>query len=71
MLQIIAGVTNSSNRGKLEIYSHSISDCTLFTVPCQIPRINKAILTAAPGHNQISCHVTSLLVHMLNGYSVK
>ena len=71
MLQITADVTNSSNRGKVEIYSHSISDCTLFTVPSRIPRINIAILTAVLGHTQISLRAASLLVHMLNGYSVK
>ena len=71
MLQITADVTNSSNRGRVEICSHSISDCTLFTVPARIPRINKAILTTALGHTRIFLRAASLLVHMLNGYSVK
>ena len=73
MLQIIAGVTNSSNRGKVEIYSHrhSISDCSLFTIPCHIPKVNKAILTAVLGHTQISLCAASVLVHVLNDYSIK
>ena len=67
----ISGVTNSSNLGKVEIYRHSRSDCTLFTIPCHIPRVNKAILTAVLGHTQIFLRAASLLVHMLNDYSVK